>query len=264
MLHIETKNSNQKNYCHSGDLGDIIYSLPVIKFKGAGGLSIRQNMQIIDEKLRYFKIMRLDEKKEDNTLPGIDKDKFEFIKPLLVNQKFITDCKYGDPEGLFTNLDYFRKDTGHNNLIEKYQNVFSVPESLYETPWIETYNRHVSDIIISRTNRYHNKNFPWKEIIKKYKNNLTFIGLESEHALFCEKFEKVNFYKIKDALEASAILSACTLFIGNQNVFYAIAEALKKSCIQETSTYKPDCIFARSDSIYFTQNKFIKLVQEKI
>ena len=76
-----------KTYKHSGDLGDIIYSLPVLKTYGKGILVIDdiKNLKSWIEP----KGIQINLKKPDGTSSGICENKFNFIKPLLEKQKYV-------------------------------------------------------------------------------------------------------------------------------------------------------------------------------
>ncbi len=75
------------NFYHSGDLGDIIYSLPTIKELGGGTLHLGNK----------FLDKQLPEKK-------ITKAVVENLRPILIQQEYIRDVVFTDHTNI--NIDY--------------------------------------------------------------------------------------------------------------------------------------------------------------
>lgn len=265
-------------YKHSGDLGDIIYSLPVIKTYGKGKLLIPNTLTPIHKLQGRRNIFY--NLKTDGSFSGIDYTKFKFIAPLLESQKYIsfiihTNYKIFDLINLsykdinkkyfinsckdFIDLDLFRLESELDFIYERYRKKFDVPLCNYENPWIDVESKKISEIIVSRTTRYKNKMFPWRNFVFNYGKNMIFVGLESEYRLFINRYGYIPFYKVKDAYEMASVIKGSELFIGNQSLAYSIAEALKHRTIQETSNKIPDCIFVRKKAKFFIGNKFVEL-----
>lgn len=267
-------------YKHSGDLGDIIYSLPVIKTYGRGKLIIPNNLTPI-HKLNKKRITNiLYNLKTDGSFSGINVEKFKFIMPLLENQKYISSIIHinyqtSDLINLsykninkkyfinscndFIDLDLFRLESESDFIYERYRKKFDIPLCNYENPWIDVEPKKISEIIVSRTTRYNNKMFPWKNFVYNYKKNMIFVGLVSEYKLFVNRYGYIPFYKVKDAYEMASVIKGSELFIGNQSLAYSIAEGLKHRTIQETSNKIPDCVFVREKAKFFIGNKFVEL-----
>ena len=147
-----------KIYKHSGDLGDIIYSLPVIKTYGRGKLIIPNNLTPI-HKLNKKRITNiLYNLKTDGSFSGINVEKFKFIMPLLENQKYISSIIHinyqtSDLINLsykninkkyfinsckdFIDLDLFRLESESDFIYERYRKKFDIPLCNYENPWID-------------------------------------------------------------------------------------------------------------------------------
>jgi len=76
-----------KSFKHSGDLGDIIYSLPVIKALGGGIIYLNPN----------------------NKFTNFTMNGYEFIKPLLLSQDYVKGVGLYTPNLLIDyDLDSFR------------------------------------------------------------------------------------------------------------------------------------------------------------
>ena len=236
-------------------MGDIIYSLPVIKAKGKGNIYISPNhnleMKMKSKNLKFFSV------KQDGSKSGIDKAKFEFIKDLLEKQTYISSAFYEDLKcGI--DLDLFRSCSIFNTTQERYIKKFDVPKNIYNKPWLIADKIYLSKVIFSRTKRYQNKLFPWTNFVKQYPEAL-FLGTSEEYKDFCEEFGEVKFHKSDNALELANIINACELFIGNQSFLYSVAESLKKQTIQETCVCPHDCLFPRNNATYFIHGKLEKI-----
>jgi len=247
---------NYTTFHHSGDLGDIIYSLPTLKYLTKGKkckLFIDYNMDSIAS---FFPKIR--GKKEDGTPTGICDKKFRFIQPLLEFQSYINSAARPNEEIADINLDFFRKMHNQDSICNKYRKFFSTPLNYYEKPWIEAQPIRIREVIFARTDRYQNEDFPWGNLVKKYPD-AGFVGLKTEHEGFCEKFGKVDFISVENALHMASVIQGSELFIGNQSLAYSIAEGMKKNSIQETSSRIPDCIYPRQNAKYFINGKFVKI-----
>lgn len=231
---------------HSGDLGDIIYSLPFLKsFSKKIDLYITNNV-VVREKF--------------------DIKKFESLKSLLSRLNYINSINYNisDVE-IDYDLDLFRTVESkfiHSvenykfflkmSLSEQYAFCFNKQINLDEK-WIDLKEKIIIDskpIIISRTSRYQNDNFPWEKIYNVYKNMMVFVGTKKEHKNFVNEIGCVDFYETNDLYSLAMVINGSSLFIGNQSCPYSIAEAMKKNTIQETSVNIPNCIFERTNGLY--------------
>lgn len=236
------------NFYHSGDLGDIIYSLPCIEALGGGNLILGNN-NLYKHSIPTIKIT-----------PNL----VDQFKTILLNQSYIKNILFEHKIKINFNLNKFRylfnkwnnnelsvlesNKLKQTNIIDLYKNEFGITNNLYIKKWLHTnYSTTLSNIIINRTERYNNYNFPWKQIVNNFKNQIVFLGHKKEYEKFVLDFGNVSYYKtnFKECLE---ILNGCKLFIGNQSFLYSLAEGLKIPTLQETDTYIPNCCFYRKNS----------------
>lgn len=251
MIHV---NNSYLNFSHSGDMGDIIYALPIIKHLGPGNLTLSPSTVSLKKKLEKYNA-EYSITKSDGTLSGIDKEKFAFVKKLLKFQPYIKKLTH-KPVTEKINLDDFRLHRTTNGICEKYVKTFKVPYDIYESPWLLVEPKFVSPIVVARSPRYQNSHFPWSQILKKYPD-IIFVGLKIEHTNFCKEVKKIPFYETKTAWDLACVIGGSKLFIGNQSLPYAIAESLKVNTIQETYERVPDCLFPRSNATYFFNRKYV-------
>lgn len=207
------------SFLHSGHLGDILYSLPVIKELSKNkkcNLYIEKNFKINSF---YFKH------------PGkeffLNKKMINMVIPLLKNQPYLNEVDIYNNHNIDINLNIFRKlpiDLGytsriffqltgiHSDLSEKY--IFAKKNIIFK-----------NKIVILRSFRYRNY-FINYNFLKNY-DNIIFIGLYDEYLDLKKIINKLTFYQCKNFLEMAEIINSCKLFIGNQSFGYALAEGLK-------------------------------------
>lgn len=179
------------------------------------------------------------------------------IGPLLLSQLYVDSVQMHTGQSVKYNLDGWRyrnhlETNCFQTLCYRTLREFIDDEKLTFKPWIKGIKKqHVADVIIHRSPRYRNPDFPWKSVIEKYSGRIAFVGLEFEHQEFCRRFRcNMPYQRTLDFLEVAQIIAGSKLFIGNQSCPYAIAEGMKHNTIQETFSYSPDCIFKRRNAQY--------------
>lgn len=209
---------------HRGSLGDIIYSLPLIFVVGGGDLYLRK------------------------------KNHYNFLYSLLKKQSCINnvfceeDLIEEESSDIFNgiiNLDEFRKihkKDLHKHLAICHLEILKQKFDLSELWLSNIIPNHKAKIVINRTSRYHDKEEIDWELLKKYEKDCLFVGLKKEYKSFLNK-NKIDmpYYECKDGLEMASIIRGSSLAIGNQSVFFAIAEALKHPRVLEVCYNKNNC-----------------------
>lgn len=231
------------SFKHSGDIGDIIYSLPAVSALAAGEGS-------------EFYLSQW----PGRTRVTMNRDSVEFIRPLLKAQGYIQKVEEWRGQSVCYNLDEFRRFWSRHpefgvTIAEWHTRTFGVPAKVIDQPWLESPQNKVAPVVIHRSERYHHPEFPWKRVIAKYRKQCVFVGLEKEHDAFCDKYGRIPFYPVRDALDMATVINGSDLFIGNQSFPNAVAEGLKKPKITEIFAVDPNCCFERADAQYvFTRN----------
>ena len=241
----------KNKFYHSGDLGDIIYSLPTIKALGGGllVLSADYNKMDVRSKLTLDTINNLREilnlqdyivdTRSAHKMPAdIDYDLNDMRQPFI---------DWGAGKFNEKEVDILR----NKNLTHHYFDLYNLDHHNECDQWLHSniskiYNNY--PIVINRTKRYNNEKFPWQEIVDKYFNKIIFVGLPDEYKEFSSNFGKIKYIESKNILELFYIISGSKVFIGNQSFPYSLAEGLKKNCIQETDTWVGNCQYFRHNS----------------
>lgn len=229
---------------HSGDIGDLIAFLPVLRQLGGGQIVCSQS-----NNPRQFK-------------PG-----FELLRRLMEAAPFVESFEWQDhPKDITHDITQFRKPfyKPDRTLSLSQANAIGI-EELDMDPWLYAHPSAHSfgRVVVGRSERYHNPAFPWRETIKRYGPRMIFVGLPREKQLFDQLIARVNpalrveFYRIVDFLDLAELIAGCHFFLGNQSSPGWVAMGLGKQIVQETSAANnKDSMVARDNSQYVTSNLY--------
>jgi hypothetical protein len=193
-------------FTHSGDSGDIIFSLPTIRALGGGDLRIRHT--------------------PGRTSHGMTEEKVNRLKPLLLAQPYIHSVTF-DNNAPDTALDGFRDHPKAGNLADMHLSTYDLTWEHRATAWLKVTPNPKYEVIFIRTGRYNNPGFDWSRIYRKYYGRAVFLGFDTEHAGFerdigrIPRIDETNFLTIAEYIAGSA------LYVGNYTSLTAIAEGLK-------------------------------------
>jgi hypothetical protein len=194
------------HFFHSGEAGDIIFSLPTIKAMGGGTLQIT----------------------------NFNKQKSESIKKLIEVQPYINEVIITDGYVGGLDLNRFREHAAHNvNLVEAHFRGQGIPiDSTWKEGWLTLPDREItksSYSVINRTTNYADPNFNWAnevEYLKTISDKVFFIGYKSEWELFNSKFgTDVEFMEV-DFLEGAYLIQNAVMFTGCYSAWSTIAMGL--------------------------------------
>jgi hypothetical protein len=226
----------RRAFFHTGDLGDIIASLPTVRALGGGPYFIgngfaRESMQ---------------------------GGRFNAIKPLLEAQTYIESVAWSDtkPNGAH-DFSTFRHDPISGESLAHWQ-ARHIGVEISTDPWltVPVSDRAKGRAVIARSLRYHSRWRMWNTILKAHPDAL-FVGLREEH-LHLSSTTQVKFEHAPtaDLLELASIIAGCTLFIGNQSCPWWIAFALGVPTIQEVFQNSPNSRIERAGARYFDEPPF--------
>lgn len=216
----KVENNKEISFLHSGHLGDIIYSLPLVK-----ELSKTHKCNFY---IQINKKMDMEYVNHPSGKVMINKKTAELTLPLLNTQKFINSANIYKNEKIDIDLDLFRKIpisiSFHS--IRWYSHLTGTPINMLE-PFldVETHNDFQHKIVIMRSPRYRNQFINYK-FLKKVKN-IVCIGLKSEYEDLQKDIPNLEFHDCKDFLEMARIIKSSKFFLGNLCFSYSIAEGLK-------------------------------------
>lgn len=206
---------------------------------------------------------------------GVNQYALDMMKPLLESQQYIKLCKKWEGEPFAVDLDELRTMTistmPHGCITQWPGQVWRDMISDTSRPWINLTelagylpNYEVSDkILVNRTSRWRNDHIHYY-YLREYKDKLMFVGLKSEHEAFCKEWDlDIPLYEAKDFLDLAITIRSCRLFIGNQSLCFALAEAMKVPRLLEVCRYAPNVIPSGPNAWYFIhQANFEGLLKE--
>lgn len=201
-------------FSHSGDLGDIIYSLPTIRAKGGGKLIL----------FHY----------PGRTSHGMNEDKVNRLRPLLEMQDYIHGVEWS-PVMQDCSLNGFRDHVrNQGNLIDAHLATHGLDWTHREKKWLHVDNpASPFPVLFARSERYNNPRFPWHRIADKYRDIAGFVGTKREHEVFCESFGDIPFVEANDFLSLARLIAGTLLFVCNQSAPGAVSHGLYHPMIIE-------------------------------
>lgn len=219
--------NNEINFTHSGHLGDIIYSLPLVQEISKShdcNFYIRTNKKMI---LNY-----------ENHPSGdvmINHKTANLLIPLLRRQKYLKIVDVYKGERIDIDLDLFRDMPININFhsVRWYAHLAGVNLDMNKKFLDVDENLSMKNkIVIMRSPRYRNP-FINYDILKNV-NNIVCVGLKSEFEDLKKNIPNLEFYNCRNFLEMAEIIKSSKFFIGNLCFAYSVAEALKVNRLLET------------------------------
>ncbi len=256
------KSINEKKtltFLHSGNLGDLIYALPVIKELSKDHechFYIQANKKIDVE---YFK----------HPAGGvyIDDRMLNLFLPLMREQKFIHKVQKYNNEDIDIDFDIFRTLPVNIcfNSPRWYFQITGVQVDL-SLPYMDVSEHKdiVNKIVIHRTFRHRNQFINYK-FLRNYQD-LIFIGTKDEYEDLKKDVPNLEIYNSRDFLEMASLIKSCKFFIGNQSIAYPMAEALKVPRLLEAEPLFPvvQPVGKKAYDFYYQPHfeKFVKILNE--
>lgn len=236
-------------FSHSGNLGDIIASLPFVKTV----LRERKEKQCdftirINAPANYNKAVMFGKHPAGDVM--VNEVGATMLKPLLKYQPYIDNVAIKDNslEEKAFDLSAFRNykfNLAGGMLSRFYEYNFALKHSIRDDlQWLvapkipEIYNKK---IVLSHSMRYPSN--AYIKQLKYYVDDIVFIGVDDEYEWICNvcgcKFERVI---ITDFLQYASIVNSCKLFISNQTFGFQLAEGLKVKRFILRCDYAPNVI----------------------
>jgi hypothetical protein len=255
-----------KTYRHSGTLGDLIYSLSIVK-----KMAVENNAVFLVALNNIENCVAQYGYRPDEVDPAhkgrFTYQDYEWLKPLLNRQPYIHysgTWTQGTPDP-DVDLDRFRGVLFRGfegNYVEAYHRTFGLPFSTpdYSTTWLEADPVTVKPIVVSRTFRYRDPaaDAYWKDMAEQGQLDINgvFLGTKEEHGDFVKVTGvQIPYHPVVDFLELANIVAGADMVMANQNFVYSLAIGLGKESMLETMKIKPlqnnECFFPRKNCAYF-------------
>ena len=229
QISLVLENKNEISFLHSGHLGDIINSLPLIK-------EISK-----DKKCNLFielnKLLPLHAQNSDHPFGKyyLSESSVKKMLPLLSKQNYIKKVDIFKNQKIDIDLNLFREFPINFNIdsIRWYFHITGIHAEL-DIPYLTNVGFHEikEKIVIIRTKRRRNYLINYN-FLKNY-DNVLFLGLIDEYNELKKEISNLEFFECKDFLEMAKIINSSKIFIGNLSFGFTLAEGLKKPRLLES------------------------------
>lgn len=220
---------------HSGAMGDLIYSLPVVKHLSGGEFFLHLNQMNWIGQHYYGSLPTAFHRDRLN-----DRD-FEFMREFMEAQPYISKFAVLDKNTEIThNLDRFRPAfVGHpGNYVDIYAAAFGITDSatqqlIRNRPWLSVpvpRDLEKTTTVINRTERWLPPRLSplwaqWRE--QGLEETSVFVGLAQEYELFKKATGwNIPYIPTDNLLELASVIAGAQKFIGNQSQALALAIGL--------------------------------------
>jgi hypothetical protein len=224
-----------KKFKHSGTLGDLVYSLALVKHLGGGEFYLHLN-QIDWIGQHYY-----GSKPTAFHQGRMTQQDYEFMEPFMQVQGYINKFATLDSTTEIThNLDRFRPAfVGHpGNYVDIYADTFGVTdkqtqETLRNTPWLTVPTPKTIEgkpYVVNRTARWlpTDSRDTWNQWRSEgVADQSVFVGLPQEYEAF-KQFSgwDIAYEQTNDMLELASVIAGAGQFVGNQSVALSLAIGL--------------------------------------
>ena len=248
------ENKNEISFLHSGHLGDIINSLPLIK-----EICKSKKCKLLIE---VNKPLPIHVQHPDHPFGKyyLSESSVKKMLPLLYKQTYIKQVDIFKNESIDINLNFFREILINFNIdsVRWYFHLTGIHGELNEPYLINVGNHEIKEkIVVIRTKRRKNNLINYN-FLKNYKDVL-FLGLKSEYSDLKKEIPNLEFFDCKDFLEMAQIINSSKIFIGNLSFGFTLAEGLKKPRLLESGPGFP-LVYPNGRNAYdfYFQNHFEK------
>ena len=259
-----------KTFRHSGNLGDIVYSLPAVKALGGGIFYVDYRTQYAEK-------------------PPLGRETALMMAEFLETQDYVERAALYEGQPVDYDLDRFRDKAVPIcilNLIKSHADNLAgmllgspakelrqllipnlevdLPQCHWDSaglagqadlsaPWIASVSKKViADIVVCKTPRYAGK-LDWFSL-KEYSSRSIFVGLEAEWRNFRKDYFDIGFYLVDSLLDFAQVIAGAKLYIGNQSFGLALADAMLIPRVADLSNTIPIRIPASKAHRTLTRN----------
>lgn len=212
----------------SGGLGDIVYSIPVMKELGVTKVCVKQSYYAPPYGSLYTAIRSL-----------LQVEGFE-VKP---TDGGFPAMKYEPGLRFDYDMDRFRlmPKRGKVFIPTNMRRYFRLPSQDYK-PWLTIPAVDGDYTVVHVTNRWNGGQINWREILAKVDGKKLFCGFQHEWVEFCAKFGDIQWYPTDDVLDLAMVIAGAKSIYCNQTVTLALAQGLGKNYWLERNPGKTNCL----------------------
>lgn len=207
-----------KTFKHSGDMGDVIYGLPVMRALGGGVLCLDPEGGESSPLVQW----------PNHTRTKLNAAYIEAMRPLFEQQDYIHEVRQWKGETTDYDLDRFRLYAdGKRTLAASHLMAFGLPLSCMHRPWLTINPKSVSRFVVSRSLRYHGNYEFWEQLDPAIVAEAVFVGLEEEYRYFKLVFgHDIPYHRTASILEAAEVIAGSEHYFANQSLLSAIGQGI--------------------------------------
>lgn len=223
-------------YRHTGDLGDVIAGLAIMRQLGHGQL-ILGNVNGAGAR------------------EPMNETRFAAIAPLIERQPYIFGVSHEhDAKGVTHDFANFRSipcRIGEAHTLTNWQGDYFKIDPVDLSPWLANVSpsdETAGKVVFARTQRYHGTKFNWPAIASQFSDAI-FVGFHDEHREFCNVARKeVPWRQTSNLLEVAELIAGSEMLVSNQCVASWIAMAMGHQLIQEVCHWSVNSIIRRDNA----------------
>ncbi len=236
------------NFSHSGNSGDIIYALPVLKkVSQLTGKPVNLYLELN----RPLMISKHYAHPLGNVM--LNERMARSLIPLIASQEYINTCGVLTDQKIHIDLSLFRDAGIHQDKgnIARWNFYTTGVMGDLCNPWlhVDKNTQYAQTIVLARSSRYNNVLIDYS-FLSKYPN-LAFVGVAAEYEEMKKVLPAIKYLPVDDFLQMAQIIAGCKVFIGNQSFPFSIAEALKVKRVLELFFASPNVIVEGPDGYDF-------------
>lgn len=199
---------------------------------------------------------------------------FDMLFPLIKSQEYIEDFLPYSGEDVDVDFDLIRLQHYTNqpkgSLNRWFNYAFPQMASDLSKKWLilpDTIKKVMpayGKVVINFTQRHRNHLINYF-FLKKYQDQLLFVGLQKERDLFCKTWDlDIAKLDVNDFYDLGQQLKSCKFFLGNQSFCFQLAESMKIPRILELFTMMPNVIPVGENAFDFYHQGAVEYYFEKL
>jgi hypothetical protein len=232
-----------RRFKHSGDWGDMVYGLAVVKALGGGSVLVTPHP---NPKCHPRQVQT--------------RATFNLVAPLMRQQPYVEEAVFRE-EYDRADADYDLNERDHDwppgSLIAKqFACCGARPGRALRDPWLAVDwpvvlpGRPVLVHACPRKRRF-NPTFPWKHVLERWGHAAAVVGTREEaEELFALCGCRVPFVATADFLELARLLAGCEVFVGSCSLPMAVAQGLGRPVVQEEIVPWKPATLGHEDALY--------------
>lgn len=225
---------------HSGNTGDVIYALAGIK-QVVGELGTKADIVLWLNRMAHYYEGAV------HPLGGkmLNMYMYKMLKPLLLSQSYIESVHKFEGQKIIVDLDLIRsREVGmpNGNISMWYFYVFPDMHCDLSIPWLDIpadVSGFEDAILVNRTQRYRNPTISYS-FLRHRKEPIFYVGTQEEYELFKKEVKTASYLDCANFYDLARTIKSCKVFMGNQSMCYALAEAMKSPRVLEICNFAPN------------------------